>query len=475
MTGANNGELGERGTDPGFPDTESTDLLANISYAAQEMKHEAFVALAQFRPFWRIRRQLGLVVFWFRRQLFQLRTGYSHASDNLGTFRSLLKLVQAPLISAIGAGILLPVTDYLLGAFYRLQAVPAPAPAGYVTLLASVGGVGGLFIGLYYTAMSTVSGAIYSRVPNNIRELLSHERGGTVYMQYLAFLTFLSLILIAEVVSGVPPLRIAAPVVLLLSGVAIIAFVKLGQRAFNFFDPSALVSQLIHELWEEVEHVEAGGFQWNDPSFQEVARRKASALLDTLDTMASVVEAEPHLKGQPFASLAGSTARLVVPYLHAKKRIPPDSRWFKPTLEHKRWFRSDEVAVGMARLAGTVLSPETVPDRFWIEDRISRVILRCVAASLDSDRYEFAFLCIKHYEDLLCASRETGRGVHRLEVSGSLDRRGPGPVPASRNESKGNQRLCREADSRRATGLTADLSPVGVCRDDARPTQGNNS
>src|SRR5438445_2402457 len=202
-----------------------------------------------------------------------------------------------------------------------------PQDGDYATFLATVSGIGGVFIGLYYAAISAVGSAIYATVPNNVLYLLAHERRGNVYMRFLAFLTCLGLILIALRLSGLPRLYLAIPTVTILAGVGIIAFVKLGQQAFYFFDPTTLSGHIFEQLRHWLEMVMAGGFRWHDKAFQSHAHRQSSIALDTLDTLAEITAGKPNLNGKPFIELSKNLSRFLIHYEFSKRRIPSESLW----------------------------------------------------------------------------------------------------------------------------------------------------
>ena len=145
----------------------------------------------------------------------------------------------------------------------------------YSTLLATVAATGGVLIGLYYAATTAIAGAIYSTVPNNIRDLLAQDRVGNIYMRFLSFITFSSIVLLGLKSAGFRPISLAAFVLLLGAGISIIAFVKLGARAFYLFDPTTLSVGLVEQIQDAYLQTLPGQYRWNDPSFQNYAYQKA--------------------------------------------------------------------------------------------------------------------------------------------------------------------------------------------------------
>ncbi len=126
-----------------------------------------------------------------------------------------------------------------LGGFARWK---APEPSAYASFMETVAQIGGVFIALYYTALSSVAATVFAKAPSQVRNLFVGERTGSLYMRYVAYATFLPLALVALTFAGVPPLHLGVPCVVVLAAIAILVFVHLGQQAFNFFDPTNLAA-----------------------------------------------------------------------------------------------------------------------------------------------------------------------------------------------------------------------------------------
>ena len=286
-----------------------------------------FMFLSQTRLFWNLRAALTHAGFLGHREIFGLRHRIQERRVRGRTLLSLVRQTLGNLVQAILVAIVLQVSDSYLTDIYTAYGVDITDNSEYGTLLVTVAGMGGLFIGLYYTAISVIGGAIYSRVPNNIRDLLAQERMGNVYMQFLAFVTYLGVILMAFNTVGFPPVVLAIPIFILASGISIFAFVLLGARAFDLFDPTALSYHLFYQLRRNYRRMMAGEYRWSDPAFQRYAHRVARSALDTLSTLADLTAQEPHLNGRPLATLCKHLLSFLVLYERSKRKIPTDSLW----------------------------------------------------------------------------------------------------------------------------------------------------
>jgi len=299
---------------------------------------------------------------------------------------------------------------------YQNFHIKIPEDSDYVTFLATVSGIAGVFIGLYYAAISTVGGAIYSRVPNNIRDLLARERIGNVYMRFLAFLTCVTLSLIGLRILGFPRIFMAIPFIILLSGIGIIAFVKLGTRAFYLFDPTRLSYSIFDDLRHWLKIVCAKGYRWDDKSFQAHANKQAMRGLETLQILADISGKEPHLNGRPYAELIRHIIGFLVHYQKIKARIPSESLWYEQRYKQQDWYTSSETVLTLAHETGTQIHPEIVNNRIWIEEKLIPIILDCISANLKERRFNLVLELLQDLQIYLNALAEKGSIKYALEI-----------------------------------------------------------
>ncbi len=352
------------------------------------MNERLFLFFSQIRLFWQLRAVAARISFWIGSKIFGVRYSLKEEKTNYLSFRHLFRLTQKPLFAALGVAAICQYVDPFLLLYYQKLGIAVPDDGDYVTFFAAVSSIGGVFIGLYYAGISAVGGAIYATVPNNLRELLAYERRGNVYMRYLAFLTFFCLILIAFRLTGFARLYVAVPLVATLAGIGIFAFVKLGQQAFYFFDPTTLSGHIFEQLQHWLQAVKAGGYRWQDKAFQHHAYRQSSAVLDTLDTLSDFTASKPHLSGTSFINLTENLLRFLIHYEYAKRHIPSDSLWYRQRYEHRDWYRTEDSRVSIAHLTGTMLQPDITVHKEWVESRVVPIIRKCVETNLTEKRYE---------------------------------------------------------------------------------------
>jgi hypothetical protein len=367
-----------------------------------------FLYASQARIFWRARALSNRLEFMGHRRLFGIRRHVRENRIQAGTFLSLSWLTLGQLILAILVAIAMQAIDPYLDEVYKRTRLTITLDI-YGTLLGTVTGTGAVLVGLYYAATTAIGGAIYARVPNNIRDLLARERVGNVYIRHLAFLTYLGVILLAFRAAGLPPIKIAIPFFIVTSGIAIMAFVILGARAFNLFDPTTLSYDLFEQLRRDYLQMTPGAYRWLDVSFQRHAYRTSRSVLDTFQTLAEITATEPHLSGQPYLTLCQQSLLFAIGYERDKKRIPTTSLWYAQRYTHPDWYQTADSETSLAHSGAVALTPRAVSDNRWIENDILPIAYNCIRKNFTQGRYDIVTDLLSYIDAYVrCLAKEHG-------------------------------------------------------------------
>ena len=380
------------------------------------MNNFVFLFFSQYRIFWRLRRFVDGVLFWLRANTFGMLYRLREEKINRSVRLEIIKITWWNILWAILVAVILLLIDPYLYESYEQYNLKVSDDGDYVTFMATISGIGGVFIGLYYASISAVASSIYSKVPNNIRDLLTQERFGNVYIKFLSFVTFLGLVLIALKIIGLGRIYLAIPVMTLFSGVGIIAFVKLGGYAFNLFDPTKLSFYLFEQLQRWLETVKAGGFRWSDNKFQGNAHKQASLSLDTLCTLSDITSKQIHLRGRALLTLYSNLILFLRIYEGAKRSIPSDSQWYEQKYEHRDWYRTTDSSTSLANQTGTALQPKITNNKEWVEDRVIPILKDYLAINLKEERYREISDFASHFRNYIVLLAKSGRVDHALDV-----------------------------------------------------------
>ncbi|GAF68250.1 unnamed protein product, partial [marine sediment metagenome] len=144
-------------------------------------------------------------------------------------------------------------------------------------ILTTLAQIAGGFLGLYFTAISVVISTVYERFPNDVREVLIREKVSNIYIQNVTLMSAVSTMLLAMQTFGFTIGILNLLFIIGLGLFSIFSFMVLGSRVFVFFDPTRLVDILSPDLLRWVKSASITGFQWQNPSFQAYAQKRAEA------------------------------------------------------------------------------------------------------------------------------------------------------------------------------------------------------
>lgn len=317
------------------------------------MRSALYLLFARRWSFWKARFAIRLLAVFAHRRVLKLTQVVRDSNTTTTSLWTVLKLNRFALFLTTTCAAVLQSVNPDAPQWLNDIGVAIPTESEYGTLLAAIIGGGAVFIGLYYAAINTIGGAIYARVPNNIRELLAQEHIGSAYMRFLALFTYFNVCLLAFHTAGLKAVIWAIPIILLGAGLAILGFVQLGTRAFNLFDPTTLSRRLFEQLRRCYMQVQAGRHLWRDRSFQNYTHTLARNTLDTVNALADITGNEKHLNGGPFAVLCHFLLSFLRQYETAKRSIPTNSGWYQQRYVHPDWYRTDVTTTSIAHDTGT--------------------------------------------------------------------------------------------------------------------------
>lgn len=258
----------------------------------------------------------------------------------------------------------------------------------YGTALAAIIGVGGVFIGLYYAAISTVCSAIYADKPNNIRNLLALDRVSSFYMDLLVLLTSFGVCLLAIHVLGGEPAILAMLLLLFGAGWMIVGFIQLGRRAFNLFDPTTLAEPIFKQLESCWTQIQTNSRCWSDQNLQTKYHKDAQEAIDTFTTLSDLTAEAKHLNGRPFADLCKNLLSFLIDYEKAKKSIPTNSLWYRQQYVYPDQYRTYHTEISSNHQSTTGIDPKPVSDSRWLESDMLPIVKCCLQINIRNKRYE---------------------------------------------------------------------------------------
>lgn len=324
-----------------------------------------------------------------RRRVLVERKGLAATSSAPGTAWGIIRLVLRPffyaLVVALALAFVIP----------RIPVHPHLEPLArllfseqdkrvYTALLTTIAATGGVFLALYFTALTVVASTSYAGVTDKIRRLVMLEPLGTAYFRVVAHLTAVSLLGLTILVFGGPASQALLVYAMLLGGVAIFAFFPLGLHRFKFFDPRMLLHRPQQDFVKWLKAATVSGVQWRTREFQDAYRRRALDTLKTLRLIAKYARSGPQPREVITRDVAKSMLSLLVVNALESRRIPSQSLWFQRTQRFSPWGFVSSTETSAALHTGGSPAPRLEADYAFVDSEITRIVVDVLRALLES-------------------------------------------------------------------------------------------
>jgi len=338
----------------------------------------------QFSPYyWKQRAFWQRIKFTFETRLFALRSWTRDQQESLSILGEILRAIVWPAIFAVIFIIVLWVINHFLEPYIiasQIQFLNNLDQETSKDILGIIAQVAGVFLALYFTAVSVIASTVYARVPGEIRELLTKEKVGNFYIRIVALTVAVATLLLVKSAFGFSINIFDMFVVTLLSIITIFSFLVLGLRTFSFLDPTEPAKYLGKDLVRWFESATPKNFQWNNPSFQDHYRKQAERLLMTYRKVIYLATHTEYFDGTTLVRLITQPLLLLQVYISDKTHIPTNSKWFKEIYSHRSWLTTGSTETELALRSGTSLQPESVPNLMWFEKNIGEMVAEVLRA-----------------------------------------------------------------------------------------------
>lgn len=280
--------------------------------------------------------------------------------------------LPSALFAVAFAGALLAMQYYVLD-----ESVPdlgAGQEDHYSDLMLGIAGMGGVFIGLYYAAISAIVTQSYVGVASSIRRLLLADRVGRVYMRLLVVVTSVALVALgSEVVLGIRSEPLAL-IEVVLGIVTVVQFVRLGNRAFALLDHVALATEVANAVSRSFRLCTKRQGSTFSNEYSDLARREVALSVDTLGALAARSVESMAIAASAPLTMAQRLVAIQAQYVSQKSEIRRASTWFPRSFVHTKWYVAQDHLTSIAAQTGTVLHPGTRLDHLWLEERLDRLV-----------------------------------------------------------------------------------------------------
>jgi len=382
--------------------------------------------IAHKHLFWRIKQLKKKINFQILRNSFKCRYKLRKRADDSARLFQLAKRIITPVLLALVTGIILIwFDDYITKlplSFPVLKGAIGSIPNNaYSTLMATVAGVGGVFIALYYTILSGLISSTYVDAPNNIRKILEEESYGNIYMNLIAFLTFLSVFFLGTRALGFTRSYSGAGLIIVLSAFGVFGFFKVGKMYFHFADPARLWPPIFSDFKYWIQQIQAKKGNWDEPAIQEHARKQSKKKINALKNLWEYAKDAQNLQEKPLVKLSKELIVLLYEYQSKiKPKIPPNSLWYEKRYKQQDWYSTDYFTLEIAQETGTSLQPKESKEKFWVEKELFPLVLKTLDLNLTRQNFDHVLDILNHTRMYFKAMVQRGEVDQAFEGFGSL-------------------------------------------------------
>lgn len=346
--------------------------------------------LASSPRYWALRARVDGIVFRLARAYHGATQRLTHTQEAAVLFSHLLASVAGGFVYALAVGLLLTVLDYRVQLPLRFwEFIPAAfAKPQFDTLLGTIVQIDGVFLGLYFTALTVVAGSTYATAPPRLRSIFLNQKVGTSYIRSVTRNGALGVVALTLSASGYPS-QVLAVVVACHAVVVLLGAVGSGGQALLYFDATLVSNHVAERLGYAIRRA-THGFGARSAAFQDYYRRVAAeqvAVLKDLSDLAAHQEQHREKLLRAWEVVFSS----LLSYGGVKSRIPGNSRWFRYRYAHRSWIAGGLGESDISRQLSASLTPRQEPDLDWFEselgecsEKLGRVILGDERAAVDA-------------------------------------------------------------------------------------------
>ncbi len=348
------------------------------------------------RKFWENKQKntkKGLKKHYFKNRI---SNWWRKTKENRSLEGSFWRIILGRIISAFIIVIFLLVVDYIVFKLFNFNIINTTGFWKYFlikdtelqnAILIAVMQVSAILIGLIFAAKGTILSAVYSRSPENVRTLITNEKPGVVYFEKLVHLAGFSFLFLIASLLGLY-LGLFSFIYLGLAFIfGIYGFVRLSGMVYEYLDPTSLLYYPLHNFVLNFESVLPDKKGYDEENIQSSYQMKSEENLNTLHNLVSLMLNEREYDKTAINKTCEMVLSLLTSYTSHKTQIPSKSNWFKKTYEHKNWLTASQTEVRLALESGTPLTANSINDFYWVEDKISDIIVNMINKSLENEDY----------------------------------------------------------------------------------------
>lgn len=237
------------------------------------------------------------------------------------------------------------------------------------SFLTAVASIMGVFLGLYFAAISSIASNFLIRATQDVRNFFLSAPAGMQYVRTVAITGIVSVFYLFVKSFGYTIHPAGLVFLALLAAYVVIRFWSVGSSVFNSMEPGSSFPFITKDIADSMREVTPPGFQWSKPFLQNHRRRLVSYNLDLLNNLTDFGMRELTLPNDQLLIALRYIGGLLFVYSEEKRKIPTNSFWYEIKNQFENWAFANSTKIALALNTGTSIQPKTIRDFSWFEKR----------------------------------------------------------------------------------------------------------
>lgn len=236
------------------------------------------------------------------------------------------------------------------------------------TFLSAIASISGVFLGLYFTAISGIASSYLLRAPQNIKQFFLTEPRGQQYIKTVAITSIVSIFYIVSKSFGHHIHPVGLVFLSLLAAYMVIRFWQVGTSVFYSLEPQSAFPWITRDILFSMKNIIPPGLQWNKSAIQNHHRKLVAGKFDLIRNLVSFGKIEMKISDEQLIMAMRHIGGLLFSYSDFKNKVPTNSYWFETKNQFQDWTLADSSQIAIALYTGTPLQPKNVKNYTWYEE-----------------------------------------------------------------------------------------------------------
>jgi hypothetical protein len=241
---------------------------------------------------------------------------------------------------------------------------------GINAFLIAIASISGIFLGLYFTAISGIASNYLLRAPQDVKRFFLTEPRGYQYVRTITITAVISIFyILASKILGITIHPVGIAFLSILAAYIVIRFWQVGTDVFYALEPQYALPWITKNIFDSTKQVTPPSFQWSQPAIQNHHRKLTTANLELINNLISFGKQEMKVSDEQLITAIRYIGGLMFVYSDLKSKIPTNSLWYEIKNQFQNWAFASSTEIVIALNTGTPINPKVIKSYTWFEEK----------------------------------------------------------------------------------------------------------